>query len=199
MSIFRFLDLPPELRIHVYEALLVDAHAYIIPMPNLRPGRPNRSKSLWAAILRVSRLVYREASPVLYGYNTWMIRTFPLVDCKPGLVAYIGRQNAGLIRRVFTVNRLGGVGTVAGGLDEGVVKERYGHLGIKWERLQVWAVRNAEDGVADSWVEHGGGWLEKADAKKMRELGLVSSWWDFGHGNMGYWVVKKGSVARGWD
>jgi hypothetical protein len=56
----RFMELPPELRIGVYEALLVTAAGN-----NKHRGMP----SIHTAVLRTSRQVYSEARPVLYKRN----------------------------------------------------------------------------------------------------------------------------------
>src|SRR5437870_1619499 len=64
---FRFMDLPTELRLHIYEHLLLDPSSYILPIANLPPSRPNKSKYLCPAILRVSRTIHAEALPILYG------------------------------------------------------------------------------------------------------------------------------------
>ena len=56
----RFMELPPELRIGVYENLLVTAAGN-----NKHRGMP----SIHTAVLRTSRQVYSEARPVLYKRN----------------------------------------------------------------------------------------------------------------------------------
>jgi hypothetical protein len=170
---FPFLKLPTELRLQVYEALLFDPSSYIIPIANIRPAHPDHSKKLYAAILGTSRQIYAEAVPVLYSYNTFMIRTFPLQVCLPELTEYFGKENAGLIKRVFTVNRFAGLeGAAVTEVTEEQVREKYAGLGVKWEGLQTWAVKMTEEEVADRWVRESGGWLERVTTQRMKELGL---------------------------
>lgn len=58
-TFLRFLDLPPEVRLWVYRELLV--------VDNSRTGKVH------AALLRTSRLLYKEAKPVLYGENKFSV------------------------------------------------------------------------------------------------------------------------------
>jgi hypothetical protein len=211
---FRFLDLPAELRLHIYEVLLLDPESYVLPVANLPPTRPNRSKSIYPAILRTSKAVYSEALPVLYSGNTFMIRSFPPKFCVPELTAYIGEKNAGLIRRVFTIGRQGVK------LDEEQLKEKYEAMGVQWDKLHVWACRGLERGAPEEWIEEAGngGWIENVDVPGMRKLGLKEQWFSFarglGHGDNSDidldqesedsgvytkgsgWVVKRGSTTR---
>ncbi|KAF2240591.1 hypothetical protein BU26DRAFT_202967 [Trematosphaeria pertusa] len=201
-TIFRFMDLPAELRLHIYETLLVDTHSYIVPIANLPPARPHVSKSLQPVILRLSRQIHKEALPVLYSSNTFLIRTYPLKRCVPELTLYFGQENAGLIRRVFTV-------ADNDWKEELVeVQKRYKAMGISWEQLQLWGVRirpaNPEDaqeaedaeGEARRWTEGSEGLVE-ADEREMERLGVKAAWWEFSESAGGRWVVKKGSLARG--
>jgi hypothetical protein len=56
----RFMDLPPELRLNIYQrALLVDGQ---------------QSGKNHSALLRVSRLIHRESEPVLYCENTFCLQ-----------------------------------------------------------------------------------------------------------------------------
>lgn len=56
----RFMDLPPELRLNIYQrALLVDGQ---------------ESGKNHSALLRVSKLIHRESEPVLYYENTFCIQ-----------------------------------------------------------------------------------------------------------------------------
>lgn len=195
---FRLLDLPAELRLHIYEALLFDAESYILPVANLPPARPNRSKSIHPAILRTCKTVYHEALPVLYSTNTFMIRTFPLQYCVPQLTAYIRGRNSGLIRRVFTVGREGAK------LEEQKLKEKYEAMGLQWAKLHIWACRGLERGITERWIADAddGGWIEDVDLAGMRKLGLRGQWFDFAQ-ELQYddtkgsgWVIRKGSTKR---
>lgn len=58
-TFLRFLDLPPELRLWIYRELLV--------VDNSRTGKVH------AALLRTSRLIHKEAKPVLYGENKFSV------------------------------------------------------------------------------------------------------------------------------
>jgi hypothetical protein len=67
----RFMELPPELRVNIYEALLVDNRA--------RDEKgwllDDRDKcKLHTAVLRTSKQVYSEARPVLYSKNKFSVR-----------------------------------------------------------------------------------------------------------------------------
>jgi hypothetical protein len=95
---FRFLDLPKEIRIDIYQKLLTVPHPlYLFQEPNSRiesfgPGKPHR----WLALLLTSRQICHEASVELYGTNQ-----FHLVDTTPqqvkllqAFLGCIGSENA---------------------------------------------------------------------------------------------------------
>ncbi|KAF2195039.1 hypothetical protein K469DRAFT_698601 [Zopfia rhizophila CBS 207.26] len=187
---FRFMDLPTELRLHIYEHLLLDPSSYILPIVNLPPTRPNKSKSLCPAILRVSRTIHAEALPILYGSNAFILRTFPRKFCVPQLTSYFGPTNASLIRRVFTVMYEDHV------CDPQKILKRYKEMVVEGEKLHVWGVRTT---YRETWernkVEQGH-WLVEASERDMVLLGLGLDWFEFGDGEVGYWLVKNGSTAR---
>jgi hypothetical protein len=59
---FRFLDLAPELRLHVYCHFLVE-----------RDDRYGRVKAIEPALLRSCKLVYKESEPILYHENEFKL------------------------------------------------------------------------------------------------------------------------------
>ena len=60
------VDLPPEIRLMIYRHLLVRSD----PLPQLGPFWSDEPRPAWN-ILRTCRLIYREASDVLYTENTF--------------------------------------------------------------------------------------------------------------------------------
>jgi hypothetical protein len=62
----RFNDLPPELRLLVFEHLLAPDKE-LREMPETQPPRPKGK--IQTAVLRTSRAIYNEAEPVLYKAN----------------------------------------------------------------------------------------------------------------------------------
>ncbi|KAF2496453.1 hypothetical protein BU16DRAFT_378108 [Lophium mytilinum] len=77
--VFPFLALPAELRILVYEELLVSDDRLFVTWRGPRKARVQQKK-IWASVLRVSKLVGREARAVLYGGNVFDfgMLSFPL-------------------------------------------------------------------------------------------------------------------------
>ena len=66
---FRFMDLPPELRLHVYSFLLT-----LKAVPNMMgPGQMGTAPTADTAILRTGKQVYAEARDVLYGENAFVV------------------------------------------------------------------------------------------------------------------------------
>lgn len=190
---FRFKDLPTELKVQIYEILLLDEASCILAIPDLPPTRPTPSKSLYPVILRVSRSIYEEALPVLYGSNTWMIRTIPLERCVPALTAYIGPKNTRLIRRVLTSSsKLENISMVS-------IFDKYQDLGIDVANLQAWACRTLSGfGIADKLVKQNEE-LEKANLQKLRKLGAMEQRFRPGYKEWEdnvEWVVWKGSSGR---
>lgn len=61
-----FLDLPPEIRLEIYNYLLV------APETTVSKTDPNRTKPLHPAILRLCRRVHVEALPILYSANAFL-------------------------------------------------------------------------------------------------------------------------------
>lgn len=72
-SPFRFLDLPPELRNHIYANILTTKYKAYRPIPSFYYP----AKSL--TILRVSKLVYQEARQILYQcgiFRFWFFSSY---------------------------------------------------------------------------------------------------------------------------
>jgi hypothetical protein len=70
----RFMELPPELRLNVYELLLVDAREKDEDgLVKDREDVPDDFR-LHPAVLRTSKQIYSEAQPVLYKKNTFSAR-----------------------------------------------------------------------------------------------------------------------------
>jgi 2EXR family protein len=66
------LDLPAEIRLQIYEELLVLSEPIIFRMSWFPPSPPLFHKSAYGlcpALLRASKSVYREAIPLLYSRN----------------------------------------------------------------------------------------------------------------------------------
>ena len=61
---FRFLDLPPELRLEVYKYILISRNCEA-------PGAEDQV--IETSLLRTCKLVYEEAAPVLYGENEFTV------------------------------------------------------------------------------------------------------------------------------
>lgn len=64
-----FLKLPAEIRLRIYERLLKAKRFIIFPQP------PDYKARLHPAILRTCKTIHREAAPVLYGKNRFMIES----------------------------------------------------------------------------------------------------------------------------
>ncbi|KAF2190510.1 hypothetical protein K469DRAFT_721385 [Zopfia rhizophila CBS 207.26] len=67
-----FLELPAELRLSIYEYLVVANE----PLQG-RPAKENKAYCLSLAILRVNRQVYEEARSIFFGKNTFLITSVP--------------------------------------------------------------------------------------------------------------------------
>jgi hypothetical protein len=153
----------------------------------------------------VCKLIHIEAVPVLYGQNTWMIRTFPLKNCVPELTAYIGRENAGKIRRVVCVYndspRLKVLDRGWRDTDVARVKERYGMMGIKWDDLYMWGCRISAEQKHMKWMECGE--VEEVGTEQIRRLGIEESWFEvlqtaLEERSVGAeWIVKKRRLPMG--
>jgi hypothetical protein len=74
MGSFRFMELPPELRHRIYEFTLSrksPIHRHSLPKASEKNKQQaaDPANTNTAALLQVSKLVYREALPVLYDVN----------------------------------------------------------------------------------------------------------------------------------
>ncbi|KAH7092505.1 hypothetical protein FB567DRAFT_239375 [Paraphoma chrysanthemicola] len=93
---FRFFDLPSELRLRVYELLLVVPHTLDLDPSNTRTLAPS------LRLLLASKRVESEASRVFYGRNTF--RVFPIhgkyINKKHPLLAWLPRRYRSYITRL---------------------------------------------------------------------------------------------------
>ncbi len=73
-----FLELPPEIRVAIYELILIspdlsiEAYKLLDPVGPIDPAdQPPRIKGIDSKILRTCSKVLYEAAPILYGKNTF--------------------------------------------------------------------------------------------------------------------------------
>ena len=104
---FRLLDLPPKLRLKIYRFALVNE----IPIDCYSPYRPAflpnviQPLTIQCGLLQASGQVHREASPILYGDNEFLVNDNGLddtVDFIPFLKD-IGTHNTSLVRKLIVV------------------------------------------------------------------------------------------------
>jgi hypothetical protein len=98
----KFLDLPSEIRIQIYELLLADSSVvvqYLFVRNHFRSMFRNKTPpGLSAQILRACKQTAHEGAPILYG-----VPKFDCSDCIHGvekLQAQVGPKNFSLIRRM---------------------------------------------------------------------------------------------------
>ncbi|EON69707.1 hypothetical protein W97_08967 [Coniosporium apollinis CBS 100218] len=83
-----FLRIPPELRLRIYR-LLLKSERQCIRLTN----EYNRGFSTGVSILRASRLIYQEASDVLYGENTFHVSCLMLISISyPTTLKFLANQ-----------------------------------------------------------------------------------------------------------
>jgi hypothetical protein len=147
---FRFLDLPVEIRLLVYEILLVDDSRYfrLYQTEHYSHESSGSWTRLTISLLRVCKTISEEVLPIVYGQNTFAIPTFPL-GCETMMalwraaVGMIGMRNAGFIRRVFAITdwtfvERPGLVTKPSGNAEADIDLWYSSVGIQWEQLKSW-------------------------------------------------------------
>ena len=89
---FNFLGLPPEIRDRVYEHLLIQQK----PIRLL-----DRRQELTVGLLRVNKLVHREASALLYTKNHFNLSADPdHEEAEVEFLKTIGKENAGNIKHI---------------------------------------------------------------------------------------------------
>jgi len=112
-----FLDLPAEIRLQIYEELLVRSEPIIFRMSGFPPSPPlylyKGAYGLCPALLRASKSVYREASPLLYSRNRFDFSDSDLIytmlklstNCKSlaltSFFSQIGDKNTSFIRHLY--------------------------------------------------------------------------------------------------
>jgi hypothetical protein len=93
---FRFFDLPSELRLRIYESLLVFPRTLDLDPTNTRSLAPS------LRLLQVSKRMESEASRVFYGRNTF--RVFPIhgryINKKHPLLAWLPRRYRSYLTRL---------------------------------------------------------------------------------------------------
>ncbi|OCK79475.1 hypothetical protein K432DRAFT_299781 [Lepidopterella palustris CBS 459.81] len=187
---FAFQKLPAELRIQIYEELLVDAGSFVVLAARLQPQRPKQTKTLYTAILSTCRNIHDEASSVLYGSNSFWINTWPARWCTAELVKSIGLANAGKIRKVFTYFSAGDH------IDKEAIARRYSTLGIDFAALHVWALRTSDKATWQANLKEHGSWLISIEEREMWRLGLNVPWSGLAILFDYYWLVRRGSLRR---
>ncbi|OCL02709.1 hypothetical protein AOQ84DRAFT_421827 [Glonium stellatum] len=172
-----FLRLPAELRIQIYEYLLLDSDAFVLLANKWQPLRQHRTKPLYPAILSTCQFFHREASAVLYGCNMFRVLTWPLKWCRSELIKSIGYVNASKIRKVFCT--LG----VDYRIDQNAIKQKYSTLGIDFSGLHIWALLVPKDTPLEKSIEKDEtAWLSRLDLedpqglRQARRLGLNPLW-----------------------
>jgi len=144
--IFRFMDLPTEIRLLVYEVLLVD-NGRRFGLGSRFSSTGYATKRLSTPILCTCKSICEEALPILYGQNAFEIDTFPLKSRARWREIYrhfdmIGVRNAGLIRQVCTTMNVKDESEIWGKFNKDLETELrswYSSLNIKWDQLRVWA------------------------------------------------------------
>jgi hypothetical protein len=69
IAAINFLDFPTEIRLQIYSELLVQSTSIVIKPPRTRTAHESRTISVYVQILRASKRVHSEASPLLYSKN----------------------------------------------------------------------------------------------------------------------------------
>jgi hypothetical protein len=176
------MDLPPELRLPIYEELLGRREDLIYAL-FAGTSRGNRGRCD-VAILRVCNQIYNEALPILYETNTFVI-----TPCGKGPSI----PNMGMIRRVV-------VAMVPGDLEEARMKQLHEARGLDWDRLHLWAIRanvpagprkKFEQAMEQDWL------VQIVSEEQQFKMGLPNWWSAGGTAKQGYWFVKKGSTPLG--
>ena len=176
-----FLTLPTELRMLIYEELLLAGDSRVVVYSDGDISAPGCR--LFAAILRVCKKTYAEALPILYRRNTFEMLPFALSHtgrCR----RYLSPSTKTLIRRVITIS-----GTLEP-LDQKEVERRYQDMGVPWERLNLWACfvfRDAQSVMAsnEDWL------MQPRDAKELEEFGVFKN-----SRHWSNWLIRKGSTRQ---
>lgn len=176
-----FLGLPAELRMIIYEELLLVLERRIIVSSNLDTSAPD--SHLYPAILRVCKTTYEEALPILYSSNMFEVRSFVL-RYSGTQRRYMVPSNAALIRRVITLSNEVKL------LDQKKLQQQYKEMGIDWEKLHLWAAyilhipgRKPEISGYEDWL------FQPSGVKELEKLGIYKNqrhWMN--------WVIRKGST-----
>jgi hypothetical protein len=109
-------SLPAEIRIKIYEELLVLSEPITLEMirklswaffRDLTASKPHTSRlsSLYPALLLSNKRAHSEASPVLYSRNRFRLQDLPVHGTHVTIIALfldqIGRRNASFLRYIY--------------------------------------------------------------------------------------------------
>lgn len=92
-TIFRWNELPGELKNHIYMYALTDP----APISGIRPWKHTESNDLLVNLLLVSKEIYGEAAPILYGANTFRFSACQSVE---KWLDKIGTKAAKLVKNI---------------------------------------------------------------------------------------------------
>jgi len=88
MTGIHFSDLPVEIRLQIYSELLVQSDVILVPWSS--GGRLVKTKiCLYPEILRVSKRIHRETSPLLYSSNRFQFPWIRAVWCQDNIAEFL--------------------------------------------------------------------------------------------------------------
>ncbi|CAD6570298.1 MAG: hypothetical protein ASARMPREDX12_003443 [Alectoria sarmentosa] len=131
--------LSPEMRVKVYEELLIHPHRSLKPngFARYKAGRPYREKDyILTNILRTCRTFYEEALPILYGKNTLEFHdnnfSKPVLPFPEGHLAMVKRVKVDISPSIYSsAEKMGGFLMTLGTFGANIV-----HLSIRIHMLE---------------------------------------------------------------